>query len=252
MLLEFRATIPRRFPSDPLRFTVSLWGSPAGGAHEGGDWCDAHEISDTRTAVAIFDVAGHGEPVASTMHALRNIFFIAMRAGATPAAVLSLANTFACSRAEDTIVTAIAGVLDSRRREFTFANAGHPAPLLMSADAHVFLTHGVGDLPIGIFAHHDTTEHTVKMPDDALLVLCTDGLLEHTRDLANGERDIIAAARFAYAGRPYHDASAIAAHVLRSGRGSDDAAIIAVRAKPRAAFRPAPISRLRPRAAIPR
>ncbi len=213
----------------PLTLKTSTWGAPAGGARQGGDWCDAHALSDTQTALAIFDVAGHGEAAAATMQALRSVFFVAMRSGVCPSAIVALANAVACSRKEGLIVTALVGILDGRRREFSFASAGNPAPLLMTATGHAFCSKKVGDLPLGIFRKCDVELQRVPVPEDALLVLCTDGLTEHGRDGARGEIELVETCRGLYDLPILHAARTIAHNVLSSGRGHDDVALIAVR-----------------------
>lgn len=214
-----------------LTFSINFWSSPADGARQGGDWCDAFALSDTRVAVAIFDVSGHGEAVAATMQSMRSIFFVAMRTGLCPSRVLSLANAVACAREESLIITALVGILDGEQREFTFANAGHPPPLLMTPKSHAFLSKPIGDLPLGIFAKHDVTLQKVAVPDDALLVLFTDGLIEHNREIALGEIELIEATRAIYHLPALHLAKTIAHGVLKSGRGVDDITVLAARTR---------------------
>jgi serine phosphatase RsbU (regulator of sigma subunit) len=212
-----------------LELCVNLWSAPADGARLGGDWCDVYRLSDTQLALAVFDVAGHGEPAAATMQALRSVLFMAMRSGVGPSAILSLANAVACARVEGLMVTALVGVLDSRRREFSFANAGHPPPLLMTAERYAFCSKPIGDLPLGVFPKFDVALQTFAIPTNALLVLYTDGLVERHRDIARGERELAQAARAVYGIPVVHAARTIAHRLFEKGYGDDDAALIAVR-----------------------
>jgi serine phosphatase RsbU (regulator of sigma subunit) len=139
-------------------------------------------------------------------------------------------NAVAYGRNEGLIVTALVGVLDGRRQEFTFASAGHPPPLLMSADGYTFGSKPVGDLPLGIFPKLDIELQTLPIPAGALLVLYTDGLVEHNRDITRGELELVQAARVVYGIPALHAAKTIAQRLFESGRGNDDAALIAVRA----------------------
>lgn len=232
MLAVVPEIVAPAYRNPSLTFKTNTWSSPAGNARQGGDWCDAYAISDTQMALAIFDVAGHGEGVAATMQAMRSVFFVAMRSGVCPTAIVALANAVAYAREEGAIVTALVGVLDGRRREFTFANAGHPPPLLMSATGHAFLSKPIGDLPLGIFAKSDVELQRAPITEDALLLLCTDGLTEHGRDITRGEIELVEACRERYDLPLLHAARTIAHGVLNRRRGHDDIAVIAVRTAP--------------------
>jgi serine phosphatase RsbU (regulator of sigma subunit) len=152
---------------------------------------------------------------------------------AQPSEVLSVANTVAYSRRSGLIVTAIVAILNRRRRTLTFANAGHPAPLIMTPSLHGFLAQDVGDLPLGIFPKHRAADYVVALPTDALIVLYTDGVTEHERDILRGERALVEACRAAYDGHVPDLATAIAEHVFQECRGHDDAAVTALRELPK-------------------
>jgi serine phosphatase RsbU (regulator of sigma subunit) len=214
----------------PIDCGVNLWSSPADGALRGGDWCEAFPLSDESVALTIGDVCGHGEPAADTMETMRTGVFRAIQENRTPSQVLSAANTIAYANGRGLIVTAISAILDRRRRTLTFANAGHPPPLVMTRDGHAFVSNVVGDLPLGIFAGHRSADFAIAIPDDALIVFYTDGITEHDRDIFKGEEELVEACRSAY-DLPIEDAArTIARKILRKERGRDDAAVLAVRA----------------------
>jgi serine phosphatase RsbU (regulator of sigma subunit) len=211
---------------------VTWWSAPAGGAPSGGDWCDFHRISDDRIALTVGDVMGHGKSASATMECMRSAIAKAALESADPAAILSLANTLAYERAGGVIVTAIVAILDRRQQTFTFASAGHPPPLLVLADGHVFLSQWSGDLPLGIFSLHRAAEYVIALPPDALIALYTDGVTEHQHDALRGEEELARTCRLVHADPDRHAARAIAEHFFRDGRGDDDAAILAVRTQP--------------------
>jgi serine phosphatase RsbU (regulator of sigma subunit) len=213
----------------PIDCGVNLWSSPADGALRGGDWCEAFALSNDTVALTIGDVCGHGEAAADTMEAMRTGVFRAIHDYRTPSQVLAAANTIAYANGE-VIVTAISALLDRRRQTLTFANAGHPPPLVMTSDGHGFVAQIVGDLPLGIFPRHRSSDFAIAIPDDALIVFYTDGITEHDRDIFRGEEELIEACRSVF-DLPIEDAArAIARKILRKGRGRDDAAVLAVRA----------------------
>ncbi|HVA28606.1 MAG TPA: PP2C family protein-serine/threonine phosphatase, partial [Candidatus Baltobacteraceae bacterium] len=222
-----------RSTQDGVDWRTTLFSAPAGGVRVGGDWCDAFPISQDADAVTIGDVAGHGQGVAETMRLVRASVLTSLRDGAGPSQVLSAANavTFRAYGGE-TIATAVVGVLNRRLRTLTFANAGHPAPLMMTASRHGFLADAVGDLPLGIFANHRAADYVVAVPADALIILYTDGITEHDRDILRGEGELVDACRIAYDLCAPDAASAVARRVFQNVRGHDDAAVVALRAMP--------------------
>ncbi len=216
-----------------LVWNVTFMNSPAGSAPYGGDWCEALAISEDAIAVTIGDVSGHGESAAEAMEIMRAAVLSSIHENLHPSKVLSVANTVAYSRRSGLIVTAIVAVLSRRLRTLTFANAGHPAPLLMTRSLHVFLTHAVGDLPLGVFPKHLAADYVVALPADAMIVLYTDGVTEHERNHLRGERELVEACRTTYDRRVPELATAIAEHVFQKCRGHDDAAVTALRELPR-------------------
>jgi len=227
--------LPQAQPA--LELCVSVWSSPAGAAQAGGDWCDVFAISEHVLGLTVGDVSGHGGEVAGMMGAMRTAVLRAMHHVNVPSEVLALANAVALSQARGAgvIVTAIVAILDQRGPTLTFANAGHPPPLMLTSEGHAFLRHAPADLPLGIFRNYRAADYVVALPSDALLVLYTDGITEHDRDPVAGEIELIEAARLVHAQPNLDAARAIARQVLRRTRGDDDAAAIGLRMTPRRA-----------------
>jgi serine phosphatase RsbU (regulator of sigma subunit) len=208
---------------------VTAWSSSADGAEEGGDWCDVVAISEDTIALTVGDVAGHGEAVAATMASMRASVLRGVHNFRAPSEILSVVNGVACSHGDGVIVTAIVAFLNYRLRTLAFANAGHPPPLLLSGKGEAYLAHRPADVPLGVFPNHRSADFVIALPLDAMLVLYTDGITEHARDPVQGEVELRKAARDVFE-RPEADAAqAIALQVLRERRGSDDAAVLALR-----------------------
>ncbi len=212
-----------------LESSLTVWRSAAGAATCGGDWCDATQLSDDVVALTVGDVSGHGEPVAGTMTTVRAAVLRALESSALPSAALSMANRVAYTLGGGVIVTAIVARYDRRDQRLTFANAGHPPPLIVADRGHRFLHDRVGDLPLGIFADHQAADRTIDLPSDALVVLYTDGITEHQRDPIEGEKELVQAALLAHRRADVNAARAIARRVLKRSRGEDDAAVAAFR-----------------------
>jgi serine phosphatase RsbU (regulator of sigma subunit) len=215
-----------------LEAEITRWSSPAGNARSGGDWCDALRLSEDVLVLTVGDVSGHGEAASGTMHVVRSAIVKAIRSGRNPSETLCIANDLAYARAGGVIITAIVGVLDLRQRTFAYANAGHPPPILLFEREHRFLKQARADLPLGIFLHHHCADHVEHLADDSLLVLYTDGITEHARDLLLGELELAQSSRRAYDEPESETARNIAGRVLRELRGDDDAAVLTVRTRP--------------------
>ncbi len=149
-------------------------------------------------------------PSAATMSAMHACIMRAVRHIHDPAAVLSVANEFAFNYNEGVIVTALVAFLNRRLHTMTFANAGHPPPLLLSSDCHAFLEHPPADLPLGIYSQYSAASYVVALPLDAFIVFYTDGITEHRAEPVRGERELAEAARLVYDRPASDDARAIA------------------------------------------
>jgi serine phosphatase RsbU (regulator of sigma subunit) len=211
---------------------VTVWNSPALDARAGGDWSEMFAIATDVVGLTIGDVSGHGAAVAATMKAMSAAVVAALRDVRVPSDALATANIVAHDLCAGVVVTAIAAVLDHRLGTLTFANAGHPPPLLVTSSGHAFLTQTSADLPLGIFSRYRAADYVIALPPDALVVFYTDGVTEHDRDPIVGELELVAATQRAHRRRHLNDARAIAREVFVGGRGTDDAAAIALRTPP--------------------
>jgi serine phosphatase RsbU (regulator of sigma subunit) len=218
--------------AQPATMSITRWVSPAGVASAGGDWCDVIELGNDARALIIGDVSGHGEPASDLMVWMRHTIRRAVRANRNAAQTIAFANDELHKLGGERLVTAIVAIFDRRLQTLTFANAGHPPPILQISDGHLFLSRSPGDLPLGIFPNHQVAEYVVAVPGDALVAFYTDGVTEHSRDTIVGDVELAEAVRDAYAGRDPDPARGIAERVFRHGRGEDDAAVLAIRFSP--------------------
>lgn len=170
------AALPQSLPQPPGWQLAARYLPAARGAEVGGDWYDAFRI-DESLAVVVGDVAGHGVAAARVMTQLRN----SMRALAldhrTP--LETVAGTDAVVAASDdpsTFATAICATVDPATGACTWVSAGHPPPLLVTADEARFLE-GRPGTPVGV-TWATRPQHDVVLPHDASVVLYTDGLVE--------------------------------------------------------------------------
>ena len=97
------------------------------------------------------------------------------------------------SQHPDRFVTAFVGVIDPVTQRCAYANAGHPAPFVRLPDG-TLVQPREHDLPLGLVDQQIGVHETVLAPG-ALLVLYTDGLIESTKDVLDGERRLDAVLR---------------------------------------------------------
>jgi len=142
---------------------------------------NAAEGSSPRLGMLIADASGHG-PAASVVTAMLNsILYAYPHDDHGAGTVLRYANRHLFSKKmEGTFVTAFLGSLDVETRKFTYANAGHPPPLLKNAGPGGSVTRldAVGGIPLGILDHVDFEDGTVQLQPGQTLVLYTDGINE--------------------------------------------------------------------------
>ncbi|GAC1355954.1 MAG: SpoIIE family protein phosphatase [Vulcanimicrobiaceae bacterium] len=194
-------------------------------AQVGGDWYDAFELEDGRIALSIGDVTGRGVQAAVIMGKIRHAIKALTVYESDPAKLLNAADIVLRRSAGDAIVTALVGILDIGDGSFTYATAGHPAPYLRLASGIVLQLpcHG---LPLGLRMHDEPQAAQVKLRNGDLLLLYTDGLLESTHDLQEGERRITTALSELNSETLPEAAHAIRSAVLFDG-SRDDVALIA-------------------------
>jgi serine phosphatase RsbU (regulator of sigma subunit) len=157
----------------------------------GGDWYDAFPLVDGRIVVSIGDVAGSGLSAAVTMASVRQAIRGAAHAKADPSGMLDAADR-ALDDPERRFVTAFVGVIDPATSTITYQCAGHPPPLVRIPDGSVAELESGGP-PLGLRAGGDASTRTANLPAGSLLALYTDGLIESTHDILEGQARLRAA-----------------------------------------------------------
>ena len=203
------------------------------GTHAGGDWYDVLALDGDRVAVAVGDVVGHGAAAAAVMGQLRSALATLLLAGFGPALALEHLDRFAVHVPGARVSTVACMLLDPSTGRVTYSNAGHPPPLLLTADGGVQLDGGLGSALGVASASRQRPEATVTVPAGSTLLLYTDGLIEGRRDTldAGQERLLAALAKLRAAPLP-----ALVDGVLddmdEAAGFSDDVAVVALRLLP--------------------
>jgi serine phosphatase RsbU (regulator of sigma subunit) len=193
-------------------------------AQVGGDWYDAFALPDNRILFSIGDVAGHGLDAAVVMNRARQAIVSAALHENDPAVVLARANGSLLVQ-DSRMVTAICGYLDPASRKIVYATAGHPAPVMARRDGVAEFMAQEG-LPLGIVPDAKYAAFEAVADPGALMVLYTDGVLEHKRDVIAGQARLLEAARRAVGCSD--PALTIEQYVFEGSRPTDDVAILAI------------------------
>jgi PAS domain S-box-containing protein len=220
-----RALLPADLPHLPgVRFH-SAYAAAVVGEQVGGDWYDAFPLPDGRVALSIGDVAGHGLDAAVTMGTVRQALRTAALERTQPNDVLERANAALALDRRETMVTAIFATYDPATRLLEYAVAGHPRARVVDLQGRVTVLQGSGP-PLGFLEEtHPVEMMRATIAPGASLILFTDGLVEYTHDIQEGENrldDVLSHRLHAVAANP---AAEIIARVLQ-GDQMDDIAVL--------------------------
>lgn len=232
-----RSLLPSHLPSIPGARLAARYRPGGGSALVGGDTYDVMPLPDGRWMVLIADVCGTGAEAAAVTALTRHTARAAAAAG-DPAEVLCAVNTALLHEQGGgplRFVTACCLVLEpsagGHRAEVSVA--GHPLPLLRSADGSVTEV-GTPGRPLGVDAGVRFGAATVELAPGSTLVLYTDGVTEARDDAGRqfGEEGLAGV----LGALPVSDAettvAAVSAAVERQLAGSrheaDDLAVLAL------------------------
>jgi PAS domain S-box-containing protein len=165
----------------------------------GGDWYDTVPVSGDRLGIVVGDCVGHGLDAAAVMGQLRSACRALLLEHAAPAQALAGLDRFAALLPGAKCTTVFCAVLDPASGELVYSSAGHPPPILVSADGVSTTVQGGSGLPLGLRLDVPRAQDRLQIAPRATLLLYTDGLVERRR-------------------RPLDEGIENAAEVVRSGR----------------------------------
>jgi serine phosphatase RsbU (regulator of sigma subunit) len=113
--------------------------------------------------------------------------------------------------------------------EVSFANAGHPPPVLLHPDGTTELLHRPADLLVGLLPEVERHEHVVDVPRGATLLLYSDGLIEHRGHSLTGGIERVRSSLTRHVGAGLDVLLDELLAELVGTRGEDDCALLAVR-----------------------
>jgi PAS domain S-box-containing protein len=177
-----RSLLPaRELTIGPLQVATRY--RPVGAGEVGGDFYDAFPVGDQRWLLVIGDASGKGVEAAALTALVRNTVRAAARFDPDPAAVLAVLNEAVLTRqaeqGDEQFCTAAVVLVDCSddRATVDVTAAGHPRPLLRTADGAVQEI-GAEGWAVGLFPAPELPVQRVVLEPGDTLVLCTDGYTE--------------------------------------------------------------------------
>jgi PAS domain S-box-containing protein len=171
------------------------------GNQVGGDWYDVLPLPDGAVGVAVGDVVGHDLRAAAAMGQLRGVLRSYAWDGGRPGSVLDRCDQLVQGLDMAAMATAVYARLEPPEADGTrlvrYANAGHPAPLVLTPDGDLLrlderrspMIGAVRDLfrPNGL-GH---TEAEVRCAPGSILVLYTDGFTDVVGEDADERTELL-------------------------------------------------------------
>ena len=151
--------------------------------------------------IAIGDVVGHDTRAAAAMGQVRGLLRgIGYSSGGSPAEVLTELDRAIEGLALDTMATALVARIEqdeddlrAGRVRLRWSSAGHPPPIVLTAEGTVsFLDGGKPELLLGVAPQTERREHVSILERGSTVLLYTDGLVERRdRDLDAGIEELV-------------------------------------------------------------
>jgi phosphoserine phosphatase RsbU/P len=142
----------------------------------GGDFFDYVDLASNRFGFIVGDVAGKGSPAALLASAVLGMFSAEATYQPSPAPLITRLNLGLFRRAiESRFLTTFYGILGANG-SFTYCNAGHNPPLLVSSSDIRRLDKG--GVVLGLFEQAAFEEETVTLEKGDLIIAFSDGVTE--------------------------------------------------------------------------
>ncbi|AZQ39563.1 phosphatase [Streptomyces cyaneochromogenes] len=193
----------------------------------GGDWYDALELADGDTLLSVGDLTGHGVAVTSGMATLLGAVRGMAMAGTQPGQLMSWLNQLLDATVQPALGSAVCCRYRPQSRTLTWAQAGHPAPLLFRDGTGRRLNPPDGVL-LGATsgAVYAQAEETLEVGD--VLLLHTDGLVPRHSGADSVSRLLDLAPRLGGA-RDAQDCVRLVVEAFGDSEREDDACVLVAR-----------------------
>ncbi|MFD9243257.1 PP2C family protein-serine/threonine phosphatase [Streptomyces sp. NPDC059556] len=195
----------------------------------GGDWYDALALPDGDALLTVGDLTGHGVAATSSMAMLLGALRGMAVAGIRPAALMGHLNQLLETSVQPALGSAMCCRYDPVAQTLSWAQAGHPAPLLFRDGTGHVLRRPEGVL-LGATTGAVYGEAETRLIPGDLLVLHTDGLTRGSGpDDDTGTRRLLALGRRLIGARDSQDGVRAVVEEFGEEQREDDACVMVVR-----------------------
>ena len=165
-------------PPVPEDVPVSVAYRPADGATAGGDFYDAFALNGGRTGVILGDMSGHGRDALARTTFVRYTLRAYLEAVLEPREVLKVGADALAGHLDGGFATVAVAVHDPASGRLTYANAGHPPPVVVGCDAPFEPVIACSAPPLGLGEPTGFRQSTFTLTAGARACLYTDGVTE--------------------------------------------------------------------------
>ncbi|MEU4091567.1 SpoIIE family protein phosphatase [Streptomyces sp. NPDC026673] len=223
--------LPRELPSVPGLEVAARYRQAGRGMEVGGDFYDLIRCDSKGAAAVIGDVQGHNVSAAALMGQIRAAIHSHAIAGPRPDEVLLCANRLIADLDPGLFTSCLYVHLDLHQHRAHLSTAGHLPPLIRHPDGHTEILRLSPGLLLGIEPDADYTTAGIPLSPGTVLALYTDGLVETPgTDIDDAITDL--ADHLARTGDQTTQslADTLVEHATRTTPGTDDMALLLVRA----------------------
>jgi serine phosphatase RsbU (regulator of sigma subunit) len=199
----------------------------AEGVDIGGDWYDVMPVGDDHFVFVVGDVSGRGLRAATAMAELRYAVRAYAAQGDAPEVILEKVSSLIDVARDGHFATALCGAIDVAAHRVTLANAGHPEPLVISADGARFATTDIG-VPLGVVDPAPYSSRSMVVPEHGTLLAYTDGLVERRGENLDVGRERLRTAALDTRGSVDDMLTRVLDQAIPTG-SADDTAILGIR-----------------------
>ena len=144
-----------------------------------GDYFDIFNVSKSKTAVVVCDVAGKGIPAALVMVMIRTILRVIAQPDRDAGTMLTMLNSNISGKVgNDQYATMGILIIDNNTGELTFSNAAHLPLHIYRQETNRFANYNTEGLPVGIEKETIYTQQNLQLNPGDVAAICTDGITE--------------------------------------------------------------------------
>ncbi|NLE04958.1 MAG: PP2C family protein-serine/threonine phosphatase, partial [Crenarchaeota archaeon] len=145
----------------------------------GGDFYDFIPIRENVWGLAIADVSGKGVPAALFMALSRTLIRASATGNQNISQAIERANDLICADAKTGMfVTLFYAILDAKKRNLKYVNAGHNPPLLFKKNSGDIILLKAQGIALGVIDGVKLQELEIQVESGDIITLFTDGVIE--------------------------------------------------------------------------